>query len=1075
MRPTKLVISAFGPYAGKEQVIDFDKVDKNNGLFLITGDTGAGKTVIFDAIMYALFGVSSGEYRMKENMRSEYAGETEKTYVEFSFVHQGKNYTVIRGEDFLKDRKKGKNAGKKAGDKKEVILYCEGKEPIEGINPVTKELSAILKINAQQFKQIVMVAQGEFWKLLNAGTEERTKILRTLFMTDGYEALGKKIEERAKAAVTDRKNTQRDMVRIFCDISAETGMETEIRLLQEKTKVQNADNPCNLADMFLLIEDVLKEQEELQKQVSDELTRQEKSFQKASEELTRARLINEDFAQLEKYEAQYQGLCVQADHFEDKKRAVKRQKDALHQIKPSYDQWKGKEKECLQIERQIRLSEEALKELQINAQAAQLCLQEAEGRQARAQECKGKAQRIEEERGKYAQRDLLQKSICELTERKQELEQKESTLKERESDIRQCILVLSEEIAALEKKPAEHEKVQAKKKALTAVRDKMQSILENQVSQWESQKVILKKKQAAFLKAREAHKEVEAKRSRAAEILENCRAGLLAKLLVDGEPCKVCGSDKHPNPAKLPAENVTEEELKKVEEEARLYEKKRAEADKDVTEAKTKLDAAQETLCDNIRECLRHELVNGDAEGTDVDCLIGEAKVAMASVTESLQECTTLERSLADDCQKYEQSKAMHKKLQEMDLADVLAQKENTARERESVSQKFSADNATLLAIGDLAYPNWEQAQKAKEELEKEEKAILTAYEQARKGKKDADDKVLETQTAIFTMAEHLKNAKDLRDDMGGRVSGLLSEYGFENAEEMLGFAVPEKVIQEEELSIQKYEKDLQSTQKLLEETKLKLRNETQKDLTELQEKVRLGGETVKELRKREKEVELQKDNNEAGKKKLMELSELFEKEKAQESLMVRLSKMIRGRDGQKISLEQYVQAEWFDMILQEANRRLRTMSDGQYELCRRVEGMESERQQSHTFLDLDVMDHYAGKKRHVGTLSGGESFKASLSLALGLSDAICSENGGIQMDALFVDEGFGTLDKDSVEKSLNALVGLSKANKMVGIISHREEVMARIHQQFLVKKYKEGDKVLSRVIFQNGIDDEEN
>ena len=100
MRPTKLVISAFGPYAGKEQVIDFDKVDKNNGLFLITGDTGAGKTVIFDAIMYALFGVSSGEYRMKENMRSEYADETEKTYVEFSFGHQGKNYTVIRGEDF---------------------------------------------------------------------------------------------------------------------------------------------------------------------------------------------------------------------------------------------------------------------------------------------------------------------------------------------------------------------------------------------------------------------------------------------------------------------------------------------------------------------------------------------------------------------------------------------------------------------------------------------------------------------------------------------------------------------------------------------------------------------------------------------------------------------------------------------------------------------------------------------------------------------------------------------------------------------------------------------------------------
>jgi exonuclease SbcC len=179
-----------------------------------------------------------------------------------------------------------------------------------------------------------------------------------------------------------------------------------------------------------------------------------------------------------------------------------------------------------------------------------------------------------------------------------------------------------------------------------------------------------------------------------------------------------------------------------------------------------------------------------------------------------------------------------------------------------------------------------------------------------------------------------------------------------------------------------------------------------------------------------------------------------------------RLYELVRGTTGNgKITLEQYIQAAGFDGILAAANRRLYPMSDGQFQLYRREDGLESDKKSNH-FLDLEVLDHYTGKRRPVGNLSGGESFKASLSLALGLSDTVSSNLGGVQMDALFVDEGFGTLDRKSIDATMETLLNLSGTGKLVGVISHREEMIENIPQQICVTKTREGSRIQIRTTF---------
>ena len=290
------------------------------------------------------------------------------------------------------------------------------------------------------------------------------------------------------------------------------------------------------------------------------------------------------------------------------------------------------------------------------------------------------------------------------------------------------------------------------------------------------------------------------------------------------------------------------------------------------------------------------------------------------------------------------------------------------------------------------------------------------------------------------------------------RLDEALRSNQFMSDDEMLGYIVSEKIIAEEEKIIADYKQGVETNKAQLKTAGADAEGKSRIDISELENMCKTQQENVDTARRASTATSTRIRSNEDRKKNISAQKCGLEKASHEYAINKRLYELVKGSTGiGKITLEQYIQAAGFDGIIVAANRRLLPMSDGQYELYRQEDTLGKK---VNTFLNLEVLDNYTGHRRPVGNLSGGESFKASLSLALGLSDTVSSNLGGIQMDALFVDEGFGTLDRKSIDSAMDILINLSNSNKLVGIISHREELVENIPQQIKVKKEKDGSHI---------------
>ena len=255
MKPIKLIISAIGPYAKEMPEIRFDNFDEK-GLFLISGDTGAGKTTIFDAICFALYGEVSGSYREARSLRSEYASEDVESFVDFYFSHQGKNYRIRRNPPYERAKKRGEG---KVEEKENAYFYEENAVPIEGKDRVKKAVYELLHIDEKQFKQIAMIAQGEFLDLLNAKTEERTKILRTIFSTGGYNNIEYKLKNRMDEANKIRTKQELSISQYFNDVLYIDGSAYKEELDELSKKISSGNIEINFDRIFEMIENINKE------------------------------------------------------------------------------------------------------------------------------------------------------------------------------------------------------------------------------------------------------------------------------------------------------------------------------------------------------------------------------------------------------------------------------------------------------------------------------------------------------------------------------------------------------------------------------------------------------------------------------------------------------------------------------------------------------------------------------------------------------------------------------------------------------------------------------------------------
>lgn len=1056
MKPVKLIISAFGPYADEMPVINFEPFEKK-GLFLICGDTGAGKTTIFDAICFALYGETSGSFRDTKNLRSEYASLSAESFVDFSFTHQGKEYRIYRKPSYDRPKQRGEGM---ITEKERAELYCEDKVPIEGTTQVNHAVIELLKIDFKQFKQIAMIAQGEFWDLLNASTEDRTKILRTIFMTSGYERMQYKLKERKNASFSEKKKTEDSIFQYFRDAEApeDSGLEEVLRSLQEEA--DSSDSAWNLEEMLNVLTDIISADAAALKNTQKELHTEKQTGEEKKKALHNAQTNNEFLQRFRKFTEEKDKLDAKEAEIKELELLTERQKTAVRKLKPMHDTLKKEEREASETERELTGKKEELTKIKSRGDQAEEALKKSLEGEARAEAQKKTAERLKEDIPKYEKRDALISEMEALKKEEACLDKEEKTLREDEEKLKCKIDHLGAVIKDLEKCAPRRVEVQNRGKELQTLEAGMKEILEQDIPEHKKKKQELKVKQDAFRLAQEQFEDVSEERRRCEHVLENCRAGILAQHLEEGKKCPVCGSTHHPEPAVLPEETASEEKLKELREiEESAKEAKDSSCIK-AEKAKMTLESHEEQLRNRILTSMKQvDHIADLSENVSIEHFYEKISSAWDVVKEQILDNEKLEKQLEEDCRTYEKAVQDIETARGKETEDLMTRKEDLDERKRKNQTHFVEKKTALKEYDNLAFPDLETAVKEQKKAEQEAEGIFEAIEKAKTAKQQADTKKAETEAALGVLETRFQSLRVLTEESRSNFRNLLMEENFASEEAFLEFLTDENEIAENEKKINEYKQAVQTNIQQLNQARMDAEGKMEMAEDQLKKESEEQDHRIETIRKHCTQIENRLEKNKRIKEKISSQRSSLEKFQEEYNRCTRLYNLITGNipDRAKITFEQYIQAAGFDHIIAAANRRLLPMSDGQYELFRKDD---SENKRSKTILNLEVQDHFTGHRRPVGSLSGGESFKASLSLALGLSDTVSSNLGGVQMDALFVDEGFGTLDKKSIESAMDTLVRLSGTNKLVGIISHREELMENIPQQIKIKKTKEGSRI---------------
>lgn len=1055
MKPIKLSLCAFGPYA-KFQEIKFSDFEEK-GLFLISGNTGAGKTMIFDAICFALYGESSGMRRGTKKLKSEYAKDSEESYVEFWFSHQGKVFCVKRWPSY--ERKNKRDPSKVIEVSQKAIFFEKGKEEkatAKKPEDVNKAMERLLHINNMQFKQIAMIAQGEFWNLLNADTKQRTDVLRTIFNTSGYHDITTKLKERMDNSRDSEEKTKNSILQHLEDISAteEDGLLAELEKVKEEAK-----GSLDVEKIVSFLERLLKSEEERLEKLEEEKEKEEEQLEKDKRELAQAEMDNRLLQKVDACEKEQEELEARRTEIEEFRIKLSRQKKAVRQVNPGYLLWDKKCQEIRGTKEKKTTAEADLETAFQDAEQAKKALEHVKLRESEVDGLTKKISKIEMDEPEYRRREKLEKQRNTLEKLEDELRKEETELSGEEKLLDEKIETLDREVKERKERPSELVKAENESRNLKAFLSEVMEIITVQIPELEKKGRLYSEKKDAYQEVREKYETARKKREDAERILEDSRAGILARKLKDGEECPVCGSTHHPRPAFLMDCDISEEELKKLrEKEDRLLEEKNK-ACTGAETAKNSLEEFEHQMKRKISDCMKSPYIAVEDAGESTEELVENLKNAGRGLEERSRKQEETCLWLKQECDVFKKAEVSLEAARGTEREALEARKQDLIKKKEEMIRKKAETVAILKNLETLPFPDLKTAKKEKEQAETEKKKILGDIEQAEAEKKKADGQVISLESEQKLLSERLEQQEKEEQELKKALEETVQNNGFSSVEEMRTFVAEEDALEALERTITDYDQKVETNQRMLSAAKKDAEGKSWKDIGGLTKKCDELGSRVASITKKYHEDQNRIRQNKEKLGKIRDQKDAFEKAEHEHALYQKLYQLTGGTmSGKgKITLEQYIQAAGFDGIIAAANKRLIPMSGGQYELHRQKDSLGKK---SNNFLDLEVLDHYTGSKRPVGTLSGGESFQASLSLALGLSDTVSSNLGGVQMDALFIDEGFGTLDQKSMENAVEILKNLTGSRKLVGIISHRKELMEHIQQQIKVKKAKEGSQI---------------
>lgn len=1070
MKPIRLTMQAFGSY-GEKTEIDFQK---GGDFFLISGDTGSGKSTIFDAMMFALYGEVSTVGINKDKKKNEKLDEMLSQFVDVqktkpyasliftAYQHgQEETYTVRRTPRYTRPAKRG---DAKLQDERETVelLMPDGSQYPGKLSETNRKIEEIVGLTADQFRKVVMIAQGEFMDFLRAGSKEKTELLRDLLKTDYYYQLSERLKTLAKEKNTAAK-TQRANMSFFAGRAVTEGLPEEDTQALEAAKgtviTAKELQPEQVDTLAEVLSGVCARLQLQQGELAQQQTAAQKDRDECMKRIEAAQPLMQRFKELEDAEKALQECAAQADEIEKKRGLIGKIRDAWA-IEPKYQRMKDAQKALTDAQRELAAKQQKLPQLkQTAADAVVLHQQMEKTKDTATTQCAEVETKVEKALKTFDALEKAEKALRQAEEADAKAKTNAESAKKALDDFKNQEDAWRTQEAELQGAEAAYEVCKQQNQQYRDLKKSLEDLHGNQKDVQE------KARQAAA--AKDAYASATQKYQRAQNEYDdyrlaflNAQAGLLARELAPGKPCPVCGALEHPAPCQLTQENqqLNRGELdrrrKAADDAAKAQEEKAKESESaqvKLTERQKAAEEAEKKLVENATNIRENVPM---ATAADVEAMLQAWLPELQSASKSVQAKV---KALDDVRKNLEGAKAERDKLEKA-ASDAQETAKSTAVKKAEAEKTWNLHQEELSGG---AYRTREDA--------------VAQRTQAQEAKQKAE-------TAASQAAEKERQAQKAETDCETQIRRLNEE-------------IPQKQANAEEFN-QQYQQTM--AEKSLDETQWQALTETYPDV-KIADRLQEEAEAFKEKKTAAEEKRKTAQNAIAGKQKpnIEQLNAAFEAakaawEKASAALEAakhlhsdnakvlkdlrdgreplaeackaantaqHLSDVMAGTEsGNRMNLETFVQRNYMEKILCDANRRFRDMSNGQFEL--KLINVEDAGEGKNKGLDLEVYSIVTGKTRSVNTLSGGESFMAALSLALGMADQIQAATAAIHLDVMFIDEGFGSLSDNARNEAVNILKEMAGKQRQIGIISHVSELKDEIENQLIVKKDDRGSHI---------------
>lgn len=1062
MKPILLTMQAFGSYAEKTEI----NFQKGGDFFLISGDTGSGKSTIFDAMMFALYGEVSTNGSGKENeLLSQFVDvRNDKPLVSLVFTAhqhgQEETYKITRTPRHIRPAKRTGAKQQEEGETAELLMP-DGSQYPGKLSDTNRKIEELVGLTADQFRKVVMIAQGEFMDFLRADSKAKTALLRDLLKTDYYYQLSERLKMLAKEKNTAAK-TQRANMSFFAGRAVTEGLPEEDAQALEAAKgtviTAKELQPEQVDALAEVLSGVCASLQLQQRELAQRQTAAQKDRDECMKRIEAAKPLMERFKELESAERTLQECAAQADEIEKKRGLIGKIRDAWA-IEPKYQRMKDARDALTNAQTELAAKQQELPQLKQTAADAEALHQQTEKTKDTATtQCAEVETKVEKALKTFDALEEAEKALCQAEEANAKAKADAESAKKALDDFKNREDAWRKQEAELQGTEAAYEVC---KQQNQQYRDLNQALKDLHGSQKDVQE---KARQATA--AKDAYASATQKYQREQKAYDdyrlaflNAQAGLLARELAPGKPCPVCGALEHPAPCQLTQENqqLNREELerrrKAADDAAKAQEEKAKESESaqvKLTERQKAAEEAEKKLVENAKNIRENVPM---ATAADVEAMLQawlpELQSASKSVQAKVEALNDVRKNLDGAKEKREQ------------LEKAAADAQETAKSTEN--EKTTAATALDIHKKELfgsAYRTREDAVAQRVQAEAALKQAKAAENQAKDDERQAHDAEAACETRIRRLNEEMPQKQANAEEFNQQYQQTMAEKSLDEAQWQ---ALTANYDAEEPDRLQKKVNDFDQRKSKAEGQCATAQNaiagKEKPNIEQLNAASTAAESALKEVSDALKAAENLHSGNAKVLKDLRDGREPLANACKEANTAQHLSDVMAGTEsGNRMNLETFVQRSYMEKILCDANRRFRDMSNGQFEL--KLINVEDAGEGRNKGLDLEVYSIVTGKTRSVNTLSGGESFMAALSLALGMADQIQAATAAIHLDVMFIDEGFGSLSDNARNEAVNILKEMAGKQRQIGIISHVSELKDEIENQLIVKKDDRGSHI---------------